>query len=303
MSTVRATMALVLLVVPSLAYAQASRIKPIPLISPPPAPGVIHGDIIGTSQRDTGRAVNLPRTPTRGSATWAVELDTFDMRRKWTIRFRPEGHENVEVVIRKADTLPPEPITYDLILLATGISHADPKFLAGEMFYDVDGKRRRVGLGGGYDRATFARMEGGNISGAVAVVSGRIDPAIRPPTGKWRYRGLEGQFTARPGNAAPSPAPAVAAESEMRIMANALNGVFISWIGAVNRDGNIVERTPAGVRAFINQRWGTTIAVDSVAITGNTLWVRLQGRATGAVCSQGTSDLMPMCRRSELRRG
>lgn len=303
MSTVRAAMALVLLAVPGLGHAQASKFKPIPLISPPPAPGVIQGEIIGTPVRDTGRAVNLPRTPTRGTASWAVELDTFDMRRKWTVRLRAEGPENIEVVLRKADTLPPEPITYDLILLATGISHADPKFLAGEMFYDVEGKRRRVGLGGGYDRATFARMEGGNVSGAVAVVSARIDPAIRPPTGKWRYRGLEGQFTARPGTAAPYPAPAVADQSEMRIMANALNGIFISWIGAINRDGDIKERTPAGVRAFINQRWGTTIAVDSVAVRGNSLWVRLQGRVTGAVCSQGSSDRMPMCRKSDWRRG
>lgn len=154
MSPARAAIVLVLLTFPNPSQAQPPWIKPIPLISPAPAPGVLQGDIIGTAERDTGRVVDLPRTATRGTASYAVELDTFDMRRKWTLRFRAEGPESIEVVLRKADSLPPEPITYDLIILATGISHADPKFLAGEMSYDAGGKRHRVGLGGGYDRAS-----------------------------------------------------------------------------------------------------------------------------------------------------
>lgn len=302
---VRAAIALLLLAIPTQASAQAPWIKPIPLTMPPPVIGVLQGNAVGSAQRDTGRTVDLPRIPTRGTASWAVEVDTFDMRRKWTLRLRAEGPDHIEVVLRKADSLPPEPTTYDVILLATGISHADPKFLAGEMLFRLDGKPQRVVLGGGYDRATFGKIEGGIVSGAVAVIGGPVDRSDRRPwtVGQRRFRGLEVEFTARGGTAASSPAPQVTDVSEMRIMASALNGVFISWIGAINRDGDIEDRSPAGVRAFVNRRWGAAIAVDSVAVRGDNLWVRLRGRATGATCSQSTSDQMPMCRKAEWSRG
>lgn len=145
-------------------------------------------------------------------------------------------------------------------------------------------------------------MKDGTVSGAVAVVSGRFDRSLRPIVGIRRSRGLEAQFTARASKAVQTAVPPVAEESEMRILARALDGVFISWIGAINRDGDIEERTPAGVRDFVNQRWGMTIAVDSVAIRGDDLWVRLKSRATGAVCSQGMDDLRPMCQKSGWRR-
>jgi hypothetical protein len=156
-------------------------------------------------------------------------------------------------------------------------------------------------ISGSWDRITFGPAKGGAIAGAIAVVGSRLDrESGHDFPFPWRYRGLEASFTTRPAlpPTAPEPTPA----SEARMMQDALDGVLMSFYGAVNGDGDLTDRTSAGVRAFVERRWRPAIEVDSVRVLGNILWVRLRGTRFGVRCARGGDEHRTTCTVPPTRR-
>jgi hypothetical protein len=86
------------------------------------------------------------------------------------------------------------------------------------------------------------------------------------------------------------------------MMKDALDGVIMSFYGAVNGDGDLTDRTSAGVRAFVTRRWKPAIEVDSVRILGNTLWLRLRGTRLGVRCARGGDENRATCTMPPTRR-
>jgi hypothetical protein len=209
-----------------------SRPAPLQLGAPRLAPGVVRGTMLGAFRQDSGSVAKLPRTAAVGTASYAIEIDTLDFRPKWTMRLRLAGSDAMEIVLRCADTLPPRPRPYEMIVLATGASHADTRYLAGELTVRENGVRRRFILGGIGDRVTFDAAKDGAVAGAIAVVGSRLDFEAQgfPP---WRYRGLEANFTTRPERPSVS-ASRLTPGSEVRMMQRALDGVLMTWYGAEN---------------------------------------------------------------------
>ena len=276
-----------------------SRPAPLQLGGAPLRPGLVQGIKIGANGADSGFVAKLPRIPAKGTAVSAIEIDTLDFRPKWTMRLRLAGPDSMELVIRCADTLPPEPRPYDIIILATGASHADPRYLAGELTLRENGVRRRFNLGGSGDRIRFDAPRDGMAAGAIAVVGSRIDSEAQGFPG-WRHRGLEARFTARP-DPSPARAPRLTPESEVRMMHRALDGVLMTWYGAENGDGELADRTPAGVRAFVERRWSPAIEVDSVRTQDDTLWLRLRGTRFRTRCARGGDEMRTACTIPETR--
>lgn len=273
--------------------AQAGRTPP-PLVDPPAPLGTIHGLRVGEAAQDTGFVAQLPRREVTGRATYAIELDTFDFRRKWTVRLGFPGPDSLEVVLRYGDTVPPQPRSYQLIILATGRSHGRDS-IAGSLRAWEGTRWQSFVLGGSRDWVTFGRLQGRSIVGSVAVIGGRLDYSDSPRSGpgRWRYRGVEGSFTAQPGPSPPPPALTAAAED--RLMVRAIDGLMITWSGAENGDGPLEDRTAHGVRDFVLRRWGTTLAVDSVTVSGEDLWIRLRGVHLGRRCAQSTREVRVTC--------
>jgi len=261
----------------------------------PRAPlGAARGVRIGNAARDTGMVDALPRQAVAGSATYAVETDTFDFRRKWTVRLRFPGPDSMEMALRYGDSIPPRPGHYGLQLLATGASQARGS-VAGALRVWEGTRWRDYVVGSFDDSVRFAAGPRGSAAGTVAVVGGRIDQsdAATRPVGIWRFRGLRVDFDARRVASPPAPVPDAAAED--RIMRRAIDGLMITWSGAINGDGTIAPRTAAGVRAFLMARWSATLAVDSVAVQGEDLWIRLRGVHAGRRCWQGVRDYRIAC--------
>lgn len=278
-----------------------SRPAPLQLGAPLLAPGVVQGIKIGANRRDSGFVAKLPRIAAVGTATSAIEIDTLDFRPKWTIRLRLAGADSLEIVLRCADTMPPEPRPYDIIMVGRGVSHADPRYLAGEMTVHENGVRQRFMISGSWDRITFGPARDGTIAGAIAVVGARIDREAQGFPRPWLHRGLEARFTTRPG-APPASAPQLTPATEARMMKDALDGVMMSWYGAVNGDGELPDTTPAGARAFVERRWKPAIEVDSVRVVGDILWLRLRGTRFGVRCARSGEDLWPTCTTPSIRR-
>lgn len=261
----------------------------------PRAPlGTARGVRIGNAARDTGMVDALPRAAVAGSATHAVETDTFDFRRKWTVRLRFPSPDTMEMTLRYGDSIPPRPGRYALQLLATGVSQ-ERGSVAGTLRVWEGTRWQPYVVGSFDDSVSFAAGPRGSAVGTVAAVGGRIDqsdPATRP-VGVWRYRGLSVDFNARREPSRPAPAPDAVAED--RIMRRAIDGLMITWSGASNGDGTIEPRTAAGVRAYLDARWSATLAVDSVAVQGEALWIRLRGLHAGRRCWQGGRDSRIAC--------
>jgi hypothetical protein len=279
-----------------------SRPAPLQLGAPTLAPGVVYGTMIGTSGRDSGFVAKMPRIPATGMASSAIEIDTLDFRPKWTMRIRLAGPDSMEIVLRGADTLPPGAQPYQIIHVGRGISHADPHYLSAEMTVRENGVRRRFLVGGTGDRVTFGQASRGSLEGALAVLGRRLDrESGHDFPWPWRYRGLEARFTTRPA-ARPALAPELTPASEARMMKDALDGVLMSFYGAVNGDGDLTDRTPAGIRTFVERRWRPAIEVDSVRVTGDSVWLRLRGARFGVRCVHSGHDLHPTCTVPTTRR-
>ena len=107
----------------------------------------------------------------------------------------------------------------------------------------------------------------------------------------------------RPPAGIPRPAtpPQQTPATEARIMRRALAGLRTWWVGAVNGDGPVSERTPAAVRAFIESRWESALEVDSVQVRGDDVWVQLRGKRFGVRCAQGGDDPAPTCTEPLIR--
>ena len=294
----RACLLLVMLAPPLLAQ---SKPAPLQLEAPPLPLGVVQGLKIGANGADSGFVAKLPRTQAAGTASSGIELDTLDFRPKWTMRLRLAGHDSMEIVIRCADTLPPEPRPYDMIMTGSGMSHADPKYLAAEMTVSENGVRRRFMINGSRNRITFGPAGSGAVTGAISVVGARIDFEAQGFPRPWLHRGLEARFTTRPRPSTASAAQ-VTPESEVRMMKDALDGVILSWYGAVNGDGDLQDRTPAGIRAFVERRWRPAIEVDSIEVRGGDLWLRLRGARSGVRCARSGDGLGPTCTMPTTRR-
>ena len=104
-----------------------SKPAPLELGGAPLRPGLVQGIKIGANGADSGFVAKLPRTQATGTASSAIEIDTLDFRPKWTMRLRLTGHDSLEIVIRAADTLPPEPRPYKMIMVwVRGIPRQSP---------------------------------------------------------------------------------------------------------------------------------------------------------------------------------
>lgn len=110
-------------------------------------------------------------------------------------------------------------------------------------------------------------------------------PNYRPPAGITR----------------PAEPPQQTPASEARMMKRALAGLLAWWVAAKD-DGAESEHTPAAVRDFIEGRWESAMAVDSVQVRGDEVWVQLRGKRFGVRCAQGGDEPAPTCTDPPTRR-
>ena len=85
------------------------------------------------------------------------------------------------------------------------------------------------------------------------------------------------------------------------MMKRALAGLLAWWVAAKD-DGAESEHTPAAVRDFIEGRWESAMAVDSVQVRGDEVWVQLRGKRFGVRCAQGGDEPAPTCTDPPTRR-
>src|SRR6476659_5108876 len=84
------------------------------------------GQFVGRDSLDTRHEPATPgrvRSSVTGTATWTIELDSLDLRRKFTIRLALPAPSPVTIVLRAVDSLPPAPGTYELMIPSSGASH------------------------------------------------------------------------------------------------------------------------------------------------------------------------------------
>ena len=77
-----------------------------------------------------------------GTATWTIELDSLDLRRKFTMRLDIPVPSPVTIVIRALDSLPLAIGSHRSMLPATGASLRPPRTLHADMYTVERGQRR-----------------------------------------------------------------------------------------------------------------------------------------------------------------
>src|SRR5829696_6750534 len=109
------------------------------------ATSVAAGSYVGTDSLDASHEPTTPsrrRGPSAGSASWAIELDTLDLRRKFTIRIQVATPTPVTIVLRGVDSLPLRAGRYLTMIPSSGASHSRPNEIHADV-YTMEGERSR----------------------------------------------------------------------------------------------------------------------------------------------------------------
>lgn len=276
---------------PALATATATQVTPVF--------GSFAGDE-GTDPRAEGRQEATRHVD--GTAEWAYELDSLDLRRKVTIRIALHTPESTYVVLRALDDAPPAPGNYGVMLPATGLSHHDPRLFRADIHTMEVGHRRDYMLG-------MMKRDTVIID---APTDGTADSTLR---GRIRLRGSRyadakpgqvirdyvmhdvfGTFVA-PQSSAAGPSVVVTPEMQERVLRRALDGFMMTNLGALNGDGAADStKTSPLARRFLEGRWSAAAVIDSVMANGRTFHVRLRGRFAPTICEIDSKNTEIVCR-------
>ena len=254
------------------------------------AQSVAPGTFIGRDSLDTR---DEPSTPSRvrsrvtGTATWTIELDSLDLRRKFTIRIELPAPSPVTVVFRAVDSLPPNPGGYKLMLASTGASHGSRSTFHGDVHALEGDRARRYWPIVSSVFITSITKEGGEpvVSGRLELLSDRYADG-KPGQLVFPYVFLrtDGNFAA---HAATDPRPRIAVSPAMQeaVLTRALDGFMITHSGAINGDGDVDStRQTALARKFLESRWRDAAIVERVDVRGMKYQLRLRGRHAPVVC-------------------
>jgi hypothetical protein len=254
--------------------------------------------VVGTDSLDA-RAEGVATAPSRpltGRAEWRIEIDTLDWRPKWTIRLLLSRPDSGVVTIRWATTALPRAGSYEPKIVATGVSHADSRFVT--VSYSVaEGGIIRSYLVGAYDeRVIITRVApNGSVAGSFSFLASRFSD--EPPKNflhSYATRAVSATFEAVAGG--PLRAPTMTASHQKEILWRALDGFGTTWMGALNGDGDADStHTPAKGRAFLASRWSAALTVDSLAASPSDYYLRVRGKFFPIVCAMTPHDLAPRC--------
>jgi hypothetical protein len=240
----------------------------------------------------TGHVSDARRAVT-GAASWRIETDLVDLRRKVTVRICIRGATTTSVIIlRGIDTLASWPTSDD----------NPPSLAAGrldllrkpgsELFLGVDGRPKEY-LSIFRDLSLWSeRSKGGarTVRGKLGVAAG--DPPGEPlRTGPRENYWLEGQFVAQHDAAIESP-PRVTPQMQQRVLESALLS-FMQTHSPANRfpafgegdDHRDSVLTVGGAQRFLERRWGHAVRIERLRVDGTGYEVQLRGRYVPVTCS------------------
>ena len=201
------------------------------------------GTFVGRDSLDARKeaaAASRARSDLHGSATWTIELDSLDLRQKFTLRFEIPEPSPMTIVLRSLDSLPPRPGQYTVMIASTGASHSRPGTLNGDVYTRERDRDRQYSMSRSRVLITSVTMAGGQpvVTGNVEMRGERYADAP-PQTLVFDYVWLAigGEFAAR---AAPTTRPRVVVTSRMQevVLRRALDGFAITHAGAINGDGD-----------------------------------------------------------------
>lgn len=251
---------------------------------------------IDSSGAKAGDSRASPLRVMAGAAQSRVEIDTLDWRSKWTLRLLLTEPDTGIMVIRWATAARPTPGTYPVKVVATGVSHADPRFVTATFTAREREGMRTYTIGEFDNRVVVLRAAAnGSVAGTFAFLAMRYatDPSIRG-AGAWVNRRESGSFQSAPG--ASQPPPPMTKDQQQHILTRALIGFGITWLGAENGDGNADStRSSRKARAFLATRWKEALIVDSLATSADDFFLRVHGRIIPVVCIFTSHDFAPRC--------
>jgi hypothetical protein len=279
-----------LLTVASLAFLLAVSHPGIAIGQSDTRSSVAVGTFVGRDSLDARKeaaSTSRTRSDLRGSATWTIELDSLDLRQKFTLRFKIPEPSPVTIVLRSLDSLPPRPGQYTAMLTSTGASHSRPGALHGDVYTRERDRDRHYHIFGSRVLITSVTMADGRpiVTGNVEIRGERYADAP-PKTLVFDYVQLDirGEFAAR---AAPNTRPQVVVTSQMQesVLRRALDGFVITHSGAINGDGGADStRQSEPARQFLASRWRDAAIIERAQATGMQYQVRLRGRHAPVVC-------------------
>lgn len=251
---------------------------------------VAPGTFVGRDSLDTREE---PATASRvrsfvdGVATWAMEFDSLDLRRKFTIRLTIPAPSPVTIVLRAVDTLAPAPGRYGMMNPSSGASHGSRRTMRGDV-YAREGTRERTY----FPQTSQVVITSVSMESGQPVVAGHLDmPSDRYADGipgqvVFPYVRLKiaGDFAAR---VAPDMRPRIAVTPAMQkaVLVRALDGFMITNMGAANGDGDADStRQSALARQFLESRWRDAAVIERVDVHGMRYDLRLRGRLAPVVC-------------------
>ncbi|MCY7380261.1 MAG: hypothetical protein LH467_13105 [Gemmatimonadaceae bacterium] len=253
---------------------------------PSVAPGTFVGrDSLG-SENEPG-TLNRVRPQVSGTATWSIELDSLDLRRKFTMRLEIPDPWPVTIVLRALDSLPLAAGSHRSMLPATGASHRLPRTVHADI-YSVEGGQRRH-----YTPAELkVTITAVSTVRGQPVVVGHVDARSMRYGERTPGQGLfpvvrlvvAGDFASR---AAAEVRPRIVVTSRMQelVLARALDGFAITNTGAINGDGDADStREATRARRFIESRWSDALEIEQMEVKGMEYQLRVRGRHAPVVC-------------------
>jgi hypothetical protein len=271
------------------------------LASASPPQGIFRGTLATKSNAADGQAFR-PESIS-GTASWRLELDSLDWRRKLTLRIELAGGRGVYVIRTSGPNAPRR------VLTAKNVpsSHIDPAYFTASMVVrENEGLRVYNEWHVVIDTVAFASTDSlfpsMVLRGAVRLEGYRDAPdAPGAHPRQIAVRLLIGTFEA-PFDPRPAPTPStMTAALQREILERALYNFAITWMSyRVTPSAADSTTDNDKARAFLTRRWGEAVIVDSVAVDATHLRVRLHGRYVPIVCvlderkAGSTCAVMPM---------
>ena len=248
------------------------------------------GTFVGRDSLDTRHEPATPgrvRSSVTGTATWTSELDSLDLRRKFTIRIELPAPAPVTIVLRAFDSLPPAPGAYDVMIASTGASHGSRWSMHGDVFAREGARDRRY-----FPLVTKVVVASASTDAGQPVITGKLEMlSHRYADGKPGQMvfdnvmlRINGDFAAR---AAENPTPTIAVTPAMQeaVLQRAIDGFMITSSEAANGDGDADStHQTARARAFLESRWHHAAVIEKIEANGMQFVVRLRGRYVPVVC-------------------
>lgn len=232
-----------------------------------------------------------------GTATWRLETDTANWRRKVTLRLTIDGPEPVEIVVRAPFSRPPASAA---VVPAYSLRH-QPVFVASMT-------AREQG-----DAWTYSVPQVGDVlhldapvapTDSLAVLRGQLllmgfHNRRRGRSASWldpqTRRTVRVTFAAT-FDSQPAPVPAMRPGRQRQILADALyDFAKRSLEGGLQPVTPDSTRDAALARAYLLNRWSDAATVDTVIVGPKGFYVRLRGRVLPVTCEFSSLMGMPNC--------